>query len=276
MIKSDPLKFWTPEGFEISSYKWGISNRKNSSYTTSGSDNTGKCIYTYNEIGFRGDSIHKEGFKIMSIGDSNTEGVGVKDTETWSSQFSRYIPNSVNLNMGTGGRSNDYISRCLLTFYDLLKPDLVLIMYTLPQRREFYTQNGGVEPFMPTDSWGYLKETDEGRFIQDRLTLIQNDKEDTINWYKNHNLIKYFLESKKCNWLWNGWMDIPKDYQEFNRFDGNYGTFSDFGSDGVHPGPNHNRRYAKNLINHISQKFSNYIPSILNEEDVNVNYKKII
>ena len=44
----------------------------------------------------------------------------------------------------------------------------------------------------------------------------------------------------------------------------------------VHPGPNHNRRYAKNLINHISQKFSNYIPSILNEEDVNVNYKKII
>ena len=276
MIESNPLKFWTVDGFEISSYKWGISNRKNSSYKTSGSDNTGKCTYTYNEIGFRGDSIFKEGFKILSIGDSNTEGVGVKDTETWPSQFSRYIPNSVNLNMGTGGRSNDYISRCLLTFYDLLKPDLVLIMYTLPQRREFYTQDGGVEPFMPTDSWGYLKETDDGRFIQDRLTLIQNDKEDIINWYKNHNLIKYFLESKKCNWLWNGWMDIPKYYQEFNRFDGNYVTFSDFGSDGVHPGPNHNRRYAKNLINHISQKFSNYIPSILNEEDVNVNYKKII
>lgn len=276
MIESDPLKFWTPEGFEISSYKWGISKRKNSSYKTSGSDNTGKCTYTYNEIGFRGDSIFKEGFKILSIGDSNTEGVGVKDTETWPAQFSRYIPNSVNLNMGTGGRSNDYISRCLLTFYDLLKPDLVLIMYTLPQRREFYTQNGGVEPFMPTDSWGYLKETDEGRFIQDRLTLIQNDKEDIINWYKNHNLIKYFLESKKCSWLWNGWMGIPKDYQEFNRFDGNYNSFSDFGSDGVHPGPNHNRRYAKKLINHISQNFSNYIPSTLNKVDVNINYKKII
>jgi lysophospholipase L1-like esterase len=276
MIEPKSLKFWTPEGFEISSYKWGISNRKNSSYKTSGSDNTGKCVYTYNELGFRGDSIYKEGFKILSIGDSNTEGVGVKDTETWPFQVSRYIPNSVNLNMGTGGRSNDFISRCLLTFYDLLKPDLVLIMYTLPQRREFYTQNGGVEPFMPTDSWGYLKETDEGKFIQDRLTLIQNDNEDIINWYKNHNLIKYFLESKKCNWIWNGWMNIPKASQEFNRFDGNYNSFSDFGSDGVHPGPNHNRRYAKNLINHISQKFSNYIPSILNEEDLKINYKKII
>jgi len=276
MIESNPLKFWTVDGFEISSYRWGISNRKNSSYKTSGSDNTGKCTYTYNELGFRGDSIFKEGFKILSIGDSNTEGVGVKDTETWPSQVSRYIPNSVNLNFGTGGRSNDFISRCLLTFYDFLKPDLVLIMYTLPQRREFYTHAGGVEPFMPTDSWGYLKETDEGKFIQDRLTLIQNDNEDIINWYKNHNLIKYFLESKKCNWLWNGWMNIPKDYMEFNRFDGNYGSFTDFGADGVHPGPNHNRRYAKTLINHISQKFGNYIPFTLNHEEIKVNYKKIL
>jgi hypothetical protein len=276
MISSNPFKFWTVDGFETSTYKWGNSERINSTFNTSGSDNTGKCKYTYNELGFRGDSIYKDGFKVMSIGCSNTEGVGVNDSQTWPHEFSRYIQNSVNHNFGSGGRSNDFISRCLLTYYDIMKPDLVLIMYTSPQRREIYTNHNGIEPYVPTTPWGYFKDTENGIRIQEKLVDLQNDNEDFVNWYKNHLLIKHFLESKKCNWMWNGWMGIPKDYQEFNRFDGNYNSFSDFGSDGVHPGPNHNRRYAKNLINHISQKFSNYIPSILNEEDLQINYKKII
>lgn len=126
----DLLKFWKPEKFEISSYKWGIDERKNKSYRTSGSDNSGKCIYTYNELGFRGDSVLKDGFKVMSIGCSLTEGVGVNDWETWPHMFSKKILGGVDLNFGVGGRSNDFISRCLLTFYDYIKPDLVLIMYT--------------------------------------------------------------------------------------------------------------------------------------------------
>jgi hypothetical protein len=261
MIKSNPLKFWTVDDFEISTFKWGISERKNATYRYSGSDNTGKCQYTYNELGFRGDSIHKEGFKIMSIGCSNTEGVGVNYDETWPAEFSRYIPESVNLNFGTGGRSNDYISRCLITFYDLIKPDLVLIMYTQPARREIVTQTNNIEPFSPVSSWGYLKDTEDGKKTHRYLLDLQNDNEDFVNWYKNHLLIKYFLEIKKANWLWNGWMGIPRDYIEFNRFDGEYGTFIDKGSDGVHPGPLHNRMYASKLIRHMSKNFSSYIPS---------------
>ena len=263
MNETTPLKFWTVDGFEISSYKWGISERVNSTYNYSGSDFTGKCSYTYNELGFRGDSINKNGFKILSIGCSNTEGVGVNDGETWSAEFCRYIPNSVNLNFGTGGRSNDYISRCLLTFYDLVKPDLVLIMYTAPQRREIYTRNNYIEPFSPTTRWGQLEETTNGKNIQKKLLELQNDNEDFINWYKNHSLIKYFLETKKSNWLWNGWMGINRDYTEFNRFDGDYDKFIDKGVDGLHPGPLHNRIYASKLIKYISKNFTSYIPSHL-------------
>jgi hypothetical protein len=108
-----PLQYWSPKGFEISSYRWSLSERINKQYKTSGSDNTGLCTYTYNELGFRGDSVHKTGLKIMSIGCSNTEGVGVNDNETWPHQFSKLIPNGVDMNFGCGGRSNDYISRCL-------------------------------------------------------------------------------------------------------------------------------------------------------------------
>ena len=135
------LQYWNPEGFEISSFQFNLDGRKNKTYNTSGTDNTGLCTYTYNELGFRGDSIKKEGFKVMSIGCSNTEGVGVNDVDTWPSQFTSHISNGVNMNFGTGGRSNDFISRCLLTYYDLIKPDLVLIMYTSASRREIYTED---------------------------------------------------------------------------------------------------------------------------------------
>ena len=122
-----PLDYWTPEEFEISSFRNNLNERVNQTYNGSGSDITGNCKYTYNELGFRGDSIHKTGFKIMSIGCSITEGVGINDNETWSHHLSTLIPNGIDLNFGCGGRSNDYIARCLMTYYDLIKPDLVFI-----------------------------------------------------------------------------------------------------------------------------------------------------
>ncbi len=257
----ETLKYWTVDGFEISSYKWHLSDKINKTFNVSGTDKTEGCTYTYNELGFRGDSIHKDGFKVMSIGCSNTEGVGVNNNETWPAQFTKLIPNGVNHNFGMGGRSNDYISRCLLTYYDLIKPDLVLIMYTAPHRREIFTNDGGIEPFMVTHIWGYLEETEEGKKIQSLKTELQNTNEDIANWYKNHLLIKYFLESKKCNWMWNGWMDIPIDYNETNRFDGQYAVpFIDLGVDKTHPGPKHNQAYAENLYGFIYKNFKNYLP----------------
>ena len=256
------LKYWKPDGFEISSYKYSLKEKANQIHTTCGEDNTNLCTYTYNELGFRGDSIKKEGFKVMSLGCSITEGVGVNDNETWTSQFTNLVPNSVNLNFGVCGRSNDFIVRCLLSYYDLIKPDLVLIMYTYSTRKEIYTNDGGVEPYMATSAWGYMQETEDGRLIQKNLLEIQNDNEDFINWYKNHQLIKLFLESKNCNWLWNGSFSTPIEYEEFNRFDGNYKNFIDMGVAGGHAGPIQNSSYANELYNHIRTKLPEYISRV--------------
>jgi len=252
-----PLEYWTPEGFEISSFRNNLSERINQKYNGSGSDKTGKCTYTYNELGFRGDSITKEGFKIMSIGCSITEGVSVNDNETWSHQLCKLIPNGVNLNFGCGGRSNDYISRCLMAYYDLVKPDLVLIMYTESHRREFYTSEDGIEPFHHK-AWGYFDETKTGIDEHNAHLTLLNKNNNFINWYKNHMLIKYFLESKKCNWLWNGWY-ATNDYTDINRFDGDYYPFLDFGVDGIHPGPKTNKEYAKNLYNFIKENYPSFL-----------------
>ena len=254
-----PLEYWKPETFEISSYKYSLKERVNTQYRTSGNDNTNLCTYTYNELGFRGDSIKKEGFRVMSLGCSITEGVGVNDNETWPAQFCNHIENGVNFNFGTGGRSNDFICRCLMSYYDLIKPDLVLIMYTFSHRREIYTEDNGIEPYIPTRVWGKLLETEEGQTIQSSLDILQNDNSDFINWYKNHQLIKLFLESKKCNWLWDG-RHLLTDYQEFNRFTALDNFKKDLGSDDLHPGPEHHSHYGRVLFDYISMKFPNYLP----------------
>jgi hypothetical protein len=93
------------------------------------------------------------------------------------------------------------------------------------------------------------------------LQKLSNTEDDYINWYKNHLLIKYFLETKKCNWLWNGWFGVPTEYTEYNRFDGENGKLVDMGVDNVHTGPLHNKKYAQKLKNHIIENFRNYIPN---------------
>jgi hypothetical protein len=245
------LNHWTPDTFESSTHSNFIKSRINTVANISSIDNSGKCTYTYNELGFRGDSIYKEGPKVMSIGCSLTEGIGVNDNETWSKVFCDLI-GGVNLNFGLGGRSNDYIARSLLTHYDLVKPDIVLIMYTVVNRKEIHTKDNGVEPFIPTHSWGYLKDTADGRTTQEMMVSLQNDYEDYTNWYKNHLLIKNFLDNKKTKWLWNG-ETIFIDYQDANRFDGGIRPFIDLGSDNTHPGPLTHKRCGEKTYEYITK-----------------------
>ena len=261
----DILKYWTPTGFEISSYGWKLKNRINQQFKMWGGDESGLCTYTFNELGFRGCGVNEKGFKIMCIGDSMTEGVGVNDNETWPYQFNQLIPNSMHLNFGLSGSSNDYISRVLFSYYDVIKPDLVLIMYSHPLRNEVYTKLGGIHPFNPNnDNKGYMMDDAEGRELEISKTLLQNDNEDFINWYKNHLLITNFLETKKCNWIWNGWFGISNTYIESNRFDGGFGRFVDSAADRYHPGLEHYKAYSFKLYNFIYKNFREYLPKECN------------
>lgn len=243
------LKFWNTEEFDIASYKWSIKERVDKEILGNGSD-TGNCYYSFNELGFRGDSPKKKGIRIMSVGCSHTEGINVHNHQTWPHLLSKKIPNGVDLNLGISGRSNDYIARTILTWTDFLKPSLVLVMYTYPHRREYYTDNGGIEPFHP-NPWGYFDEEMEGRKKWANIIEVMNDEENFINWYKNHQLITYYLKSKDIPFIWNGTF-VETDYTDENRFDGNYPTFPD---EHKHATGVENQEYATKLFKHIKEKF---------------------
>ena len=44
----DILKYWDSDEFDITGFKWFLSERKSKSFTTSGSDNSNQNQYTYN------------------------------------------------------------------------------------------------------------------------------------------------------------------------------------------------------------------------------------
>ena len=239
------LKFWKSETFDISNYKWKLKERINKEFIGNGSDE-GKATYNFNEYGFRGDSPKKRGFKIMSVGCSHTEGIDVYDHQTWPHYFSKLVHRGVDINLGMSGRSNDYIARSILTYTDTFKPDLVLVMYTYTNRREFYTMDGGVEPFHKIP-WGYFDEDLEGRIEWAGMLASSNKQNDFMNWYKNHLLITHFLKSKNIPFIWNGTF-IGTEYTDENRFDGGYPAFQD---NNQHATYLQNKEYAEKLYKHI-------------------------
>jgi hypothetical protein len=241
------LKFWKPISFDVTSFRWKLKERVGRRFQGSGSDHSNKNDYTYNEIGFRGNSTLNSGYKIMSVGSSYTEGIGVNDNETYSYYLSKLI-GGVDLNFGYSGRSNDYIARTILTFTDKIKPDFVNVMYTYPTHREFYTKNGGIEPYAP-NPWGYYKEHPDGIREFDALHHTLNNEDDYINWYKNHLLITYYLKSKGIPFIWNGTF-LQTDYTDENRFDGEYPYFE---NDSTFATADDNKKYAENLYNHLKK-----------------------
>jgi hypothetical protein len=243
------LNFWNPTGFDIASFKWHLKERVDKEILGNGSD-IGSCYYTFNELGFRGDSPKKKGTRVMSVGCSHTEGIGVHNHQTWSHYLTRNMKSAVDLNLGISGRSNDYISRTIISWTDYLNPDLVLVMYTYPHRREFYRETGEVEPYHP-NPWGYFDEDKEGRIIWANKIASSNDEEDFMNWYKNHQLITYYLKSKEIPFIWNGTF-VGTDYTDENRFDGDYPNLPD---EHRHASPQQNEIYSKKLLNHIKQNF---------------------
>jgi hypothetical protein len=242
------LKFWKPMHFDVTSYKWLLKERKGTRFFGSGSDYGNKNTYTYNEYGFRGDSTLKNGFKIMSIGSSYTEGIGVNDDETYSHYLSKMIEDGVDLNFGYSGRSNDYIARVLITFFDKINPDFVNIMYTYPNHREYYTNTNGIEPYAP-NPWGYYKEHPTGKREFDALNYVLNSEDDFINWYKNHLLIINYLKNKNVPFVWNGTF-LQTEYMDENRFDGDYPYFED---DSNYAKAIDNKNYAQNLYKHLEK-----------------------
>lgn len=224
----------------ISNKYWPIEDRANSSFKTSGSDNSGINTYTYNEIGYRGDSIHKQ-IDLLTVGCSHTEGIGVNDNETWPYYLSNQL-GYTHINLGYTGRSNDYISRVTSLYVRQFKPKQVAIMYTYPSRREYWTEYGP-QPYA-SNSWGYFDDNPEE---YKALSRLSNQYQNEQNFIKNHLLVMLACQTAEANLVWNGsFLGEEIKYTDSNRFDGDYYI------EGRHATSSENKIYANKLADFLN------------------------
>lgn len=103
---------------------------------------------TRNEKGYRADSFdHRADLNIVYLGCSWVEGAGVRREAMFSEQVSALLRTrtggSVNSwNLGLGGAGIDYFMRMASVACAVLRPDLVVLVLSLPERRECYTADG--------------------------------------------------------------------------------------------------------------------------------------
>ena len=187
------MKGWDHKSFDIFD---NLKDRKNSEHFKIGGDESGKIKYTFNELGFRGDSLEtyqSAKKKFLVFGCSHTVGLGNELKDTWVQRVSDRTGHSY-INCSVQGLSNDTISRAVLSFTEYLKPDFVIVLHTYPHRREYTTSEGRKCSPKPDVKWDFW-ETEQGKKIHDSITFIQNDENDLDNLYRNKMLIYYYLKS---------------------------------------------------------------------------------
>ena len=221
---------------------------------------TKDCItYSYNSYGYRSQEFIKNGnYTVLSIGCSNTYGIGLPLEYTWPERFriklEEKIQQSVNnFNFAIGGQGNDYIARVLYNVIPIIQPDLVLILFSQSSRREYVADDNHAHTI---GSWHAGNERRKKAGISKRdneiinaYVTLQNEYSDQYNFLKNYNFIKLILQ------------DIPfftstwsADNDEFFKATNNYAGYfkrveNDLARDQIHSGPITMENLATRLYN---------------------------
>jgi hypothetical protein len=211
--------------------------------------------YTFNELGFRCDSfdnMKSADKRILFMGCSQTEGIGVPVEHTWANILLRKIrkefpdTNIPYWNIGLAGCGYDSMTRAIYNLVDVLKPQLIFCLFPSPYRREIMKQNEFIR-WLPASTAGI-----DPKFNQIFL------EPDWVRYQTEQNLAMMdLILNNKVQVLWDSWFtDDNKPLEEVVSI-GKLPTFQnkvkrswasmrnvDLGRDGMHAGPMTNRRYA--------------------------------
>lgn len=123
--------------------------------------------YSYNGHGFRTKEFDLSNGKrnILFLGCSHTEGIGLREEDTWVHKVSQHFPDHNCYNLGIGGGSTDMVTRFLYNFSEVLRPEVVFILWPSLTRFETYEFCEPDDPRNQMDTpmmhgpWDMTKET---------------------------------------------------------------------------------------------------------------------
>jgi hypothetical protein len=117
--------------------------------------------YQFNSHGFRGPELTANAdFKILVSGCSFTEGIGLPYDQTWPELLAAKIPGAISINLGQGGHSGDYAARSIYKTIDIIKPNLVVVVWPPIPRYETIDKDGIARSKTPVDDNFHSSYTD--------------------------------------------------------------------------------------------------------------------
>lgn len=232
-------------------------NTKKDSYQD---EKSGEINYSFNSSGYLGEEYNPSAEKkIFVAGCSLAMNYGIQYELSWPYLFKKRLGEHVNiLNFSVGGASNDYISRSVLRQCSSVKPDILLVMFTYPDRKEFISENG-------RKNIGPWNEEDE-----DILNYYAHytDELGNMNLLRNILLVQYFCKTQDIDYIF-----VVQNIDKFKSFCLRSEIFSELFSlidmanlcdfsmefkdkiyDGLHPGPESHDLFAKRLFDFYSNR----------------------
>lgn len=216
--------------------------------------------YKFNEYGFRCDNFIESKHRLVFLGCSFVEGIGLPLEETFAHRTYTAIKNKLGVdfpywNLGLGGCGLDSLVRCYHNMYDQLRPQVAIIL--LPAYRLEYLDN---ENFWRSAL--FTNSSGPDNIFENNLYLIENNVM-VYSIEKNLAMLSLMLEKYNTMLIWdtNDIVNSAKvDYRKLNNFKNNLklswfnlqnkidSNFV-FARDGMHYGKYFHQEYADIIMN---------------------------
>jgi hypothetical protein len=211
--------------------------------------------YTLNSKGYRCPAFNQTAsIKILSLGCSYVFGVGLKQSELYHEIVAQNLRDIlgcsvINWNLGSGGASNDFITRVLYESLPILKPDLIIINFTVPGRREYLAANGDWVKFAPGNKVNWSEGvTREFHVFQRKMASHYQDALHFSNLFRG-------IEAKLSNEN-HVFTTVNREFYEViqpifgDKFVTNFDIL-DTSRDHLHPGANSHKAVAKKCLEYM-------------------------
>jgi hypothetical protein len=200
--------------------------------------------YVTNSLGYRCPEFDAVAdVRIISVGCSLVFGAGLADEHVFHSRLAQKIRETtgksvVVWNLSRCGASNDYITRMLHTSVPVLNPNVVLINFTFPGRREYMSADGRLLSLFPGRPGTSLKKDAVVLELEKHYEAMASANDDAVNLYRNYKSVEALLRDRL--WTFSMHPDTIHPSVESHFDPAHYAGFLmmiDTARDYIHPGP---------------------------------------
>lgn len=202
--------------------------------------------YRFNQFGYRSDEFallehyDPEEFRAMFVGDSNVLGIGSPWEELWTTQLCQKLHRYTGrftrqLNLGWGGTGSDWVSMITRQTLDLLRPNVLFVLYSMVGRRNYFASSTQLYPFLPR--MNFQKEFEKE---YEALVRLTNPYDSFFRFAGNAALVEVEAKNRSIPLIWTTLEHFPREflsrYLDTRGYIGAYPSIPIKARDGIHAG----------------------------------------